>query len=73
MKEGRIEARFEPAKGWDKDYKDLRHLRRAAAELEVARKELKDVPGNLGGLRDKVGDALDIAVKETEKCLEFAK
>jgi hypothetical protein len=45
LKEGRVESKYEPAKDWHKGYKDFRHLRRALAELDEARKGLRNERG----------------------------
>jgi hypothetical protein len=72
LKEGRIEARYEPPKGWDKDYKDFRHLRQALVDLDAARKELKEEKGEWAK-RKELLEAIDAAQKNTKEALEDLK
>jgi hypothetical protein len=72
LKEGRIETRYEPAKGWDKDYKDLRHLRQALVELDEARKDLKEEKGEWARRKELI-EAIDDAHKHTKEALDDLK
>jgi len=60
MREGKIETRYEPSRGWDEKYKTFRHLRQALVELDEARKELEDEKGDWARrkeLRQAIDDA----------------
>jgi L-lactate utilization protein LutB len=49
-----------------------RHLHHALHEMREAHKELKEAKHNFGGHREKALDALDGAIRQTEKALESA-
>jgi predicted ribosome quality control (RQC) complex YloA/Tae2 family protein len=72
LKEGKVEARYEPAKEWDKGFKDFRHLRQALVELDEARKELKEEKGEWAR-RKELLEAIDDAHKHTKEALEDLK
>jgi hypothetical protein len=64
---------FTPPKGLYDSYKNHPHLRHSLVEMREARKELKEANHNFAGHREKAADLLDVAIQETEKCIEFAK
>jgi hypothetical protein len=72
LKEGKIEARFEPAKDWEKGYKDFRHLRAAMVELDHARKEVKEEKGEWAR-RKELLEAIDDAHKHIKDALDDLK
>ena len=60
LKEGRIETRYEPPRGWGERFKSFRHLRQALAELDEARAELRNEKGEWARrkeLREAIEDA----------------
>src|SRR5437660_1113550 len=52
LKEGRIETRYEPTKGWGEKYRSFRHLRQALVELDVARTEVRTEKGDWARRRE---------------------
>jgi hypothetical protein len=54
MKEGRIEARYEPPRGWDEKYKSFKHLRQALVELGNAKIEIREEKGEWARRRELV-------------------
>jgi hypothetical protein len=60
LKEGRIEARYEPNKGWGDKHKSFRHLRQALIELDEAKADIRAEKGDWARrreLREAIDDA----------------
>lgn len=49
------------------------HIRKALAELKEARKELKEADHDFGGHRVEALKAIDHAIKQLDKALEYDK
>jgi hypothetical protein len=62
-----------PSKDVYKVYKNHPYIRHALAELRLARAELKDAATDFGGHKVKAIEAIDVAIVQLEKALEFAK
>jgi hypothetical protein len=65
----RVERRYEPPRGWDREYKDFRHLRQALRELEEAKKELKEERGEWAR-RKELSEAIDDARRHIKEALD---
>jgi hypothetical protein len=70
LKEGKIEVKYEPAKGWDAKYKSFKHLHQALIELDAAKKDIREEKGAWARrkeLLEAINDAhlhIDEALKE---------
>src|SRR5262249_23646748 len=64
---------YTPARGIYDKYKNHPHLRGSLVALREAHAEMKNASHNFGGHREKALLALDAAINQVEKCLEFAK
>jgi hypothetical protein len=68
-KEGKFETKFEPVKGWDKDYKSFKHLRQAVVELKEAKKDLAEEKGDWAR-RKELRAAIDDAIEHLDTALK---
>ncbi len=64
---------YTPDKGLYERYDNHPHLRQSLAEMRDAQKALKAASHNFGGHRAKAIEALDVAIKQVQKCIQFAK
>jgi hypothetical protein len=56
-----------------KGFKNYPYIRHALVEMRLARVELKEASTDFGGHKVKAIEALDAAIAQLEKALEFAK
>ncbi len=62
-----------PAKEVYKEYKNFPHIRHALAALRAAHKEMKEAATDFGGHKEKALEAVDHAIDQLDKAIEFAK
>jgi hypothetical protein len=66
-------AYIPPAKEAFRNYKNYPHIRHALAVLRMAHTEMKNAAHDFDGHREKALEAVDQAIVQLEKALEFAK
>lgn len=62
-----------PASEVYKDYKNYPHIHHALANLRAARMEMKNAATDFGGHKEKAIEAVDRAIGQLEKALEFVR
>jgi hypothetical protein len=72
LREGKIEARYEPAKGWDAKYKSFKHLRQALIELDEAKADVKKEKGEWAR-RKELLRSIEDAHEHVQEALKEAK
>jgi L-lactate utilization protein LutB len=70
----RVESRFvPPARSSYDRYPNHPHLRHSLVELREARTELRESRDDFGGHRDRAVQALDVAIRQLEETIRFAR
>ena len=70
LKWAKVDFRYEPPKGHYDGFKDYRHLRQALADLDAAKKEVRDEKGDWVGRRKELEKAIDDAHARVKEVLE---
>ena len=72
LREGKIDAAYEPVKGWGDKYKSFRNLRQAVVELEIARSDIPKVEAPWARKKE-LRQAIDDAYAHTKEALDEVK
>ncbi len=72
LREGKIDAAYEPVKGWGEKYKSFRNLRQAVVELEIARSDVPKVDA-AWARKKELRQAIDDAYLHAKEALEEVK